>query len=91
MRVVVQDTLKNKQWVGYEGVAVSDGINILAADDPDSFARKTIDLLRSSDQRRQLSAGGRALIESTYDVEMLGTRYRQMLRDLATSALARRA
>lgn len=77
--------------IGYEGVAVSDGVDILAADDPDSFARKTIDLLRSPAQRRLLSAGGRSLIERNYDVETLGARYRQMLSDLATTTVTRRA
>lgn len=65
--------------IGAEGVAWSDGVNILIADTPESFAAKTIELLKSPEVRSSISAAGRRLIEERYDWNILGARISNML------------
>jgi glycosyltransferase involved in cell wall biosynthesis len=77
--------------IGYEGVAVTDGVDILAAEEPEDFARKTVALLRSPALRQLLAAGGRALVERRYDVAVLGARYRERLRGLRAAPRAEAA
>lgn len=53
--------------VGAEGIGVRDGEHIRLADDPDGFARATLDLLSDASLRRRLGAAGRAHVVPRYD------------------------
>jgi glycosyltransferase involved in cell wall biosynthesis len=58
--------------IGYEGVEVSDNVNMLAAEDAATFADRCIRVLASPDLRARLGANGRRLIEERYDWAKLG-------------------
>ncbi len=53
--------------VGAEGIAVSDGRDILLADDPPAMANAIASLARSPERRRAIADAGRALVLSRYD------------------------
>ena len=53
--------------VGAEGLPVTNGEHVLLADQPDTFARAVVQLLRDVDRRRQLEAAARTLVVETYD------------------------
>jgi glycosyltransferase involved in cell wall biosynthesis len=53
--------------IGAEGLPVEDGTHVMLADDPQSFARATVDLIRNTDRRRQLESAARALVVEKYD------------------------
>lgn len=54
--------------MGAEGLAYEDGVDLRLADEPASFARALVDLLRDPAARATLGAGGRRRLESTYDL-----------------------
>lgn len=58
--------------IGAEGVHVTDGVNILMAEDPIVFSTQIVKVLRSPELRDQLSQGGRQLIEQRYNWQVLG-------------------
>ena len=66
---------------------MTDGEDILIADDPAAFAERVIRLLRSPDLRQRLSAGGRRLVAARYDWNEVG----QTLNATLEAAAARRA
>lgn len=53
--------------VGCEGLAVTDGQNILVADGPEAFAEAVLQVLREPTLARSLGQQGRALVEQRYD------------------------
>jgi glycosyltransferase involved in cell wall biosynthesis len=53
--------------LGYEGIAVTPGEDILAADTPAEFAAQVLRVLNDPHLGRQLAADGRKLIEEMYD------------------------
>jgi glycosyltransferase involved in cell wall biosynthesis len=55
--------------IGAEGLPVSDGRDILLADEPAEFARRTVDLLRDEAQRRSLGAAGRRMVTENFSWE----------------------
>jgi glycosyltransferase involved in cell wall biosynthesis len=57
---------------GAEGLEVSHGENILLADDPAEFAEYVAAVTRSPPLRAHLAAGGRALVRSRYDWDVVG-------------------
>ena len=59
---------------GAEGLDVTDGEDILVADDPRLFAEKTVALLLSEALRTRLAAGGRRLVQSKYDWNVVGAK-----------------
>lgn len=61
--------------VGCEGIRVTDGQDILIADDPAAFAAATIRLLTDAEVNRQITLAGRRTAEQLYD-------YRQACRPL---------
>jgi polysaccharide biosynthesis protein PslH len=65
--------------IGAEGIDWTDGTDILIADEPEAFAARTIELLRSPDYRQSLSAAGRQLMQRQYDWNVLGGRVTEML------------
>ena len=52
--------------VGAEGLSLVPGEHLLVADDPVSFARAVVSLLRDPARRRALGAAGRRLVEQRY-------------------------
>lgn len=58
--------------IGCEGLAVQEGENILIADTPDEFARKTLALLTDQDLRRRLEVHGRRTVEEQYSWDKIG-------------------
>ncbi len=59
---------------GAEGLDVTDGEDILIANEPQDFAAKVITLLRSPALRQRLAANGRRLVEARYDWRVVGER-----------------
>ncbi|MGH9144651.1 MAG: glycosyltransferase [Vicinamibacterales bacterium] len=53
--------------VGAEGLPVSDGDHLLLADEPDSFARAVVSVLRDHERRARLETAARALVVERYD------------------------
>ena len=72
---------------GAEGLDVTHGENILIADDPASFARHTVELLRNPELRARLAANGRRLVEEKYSAETMGRKMDALLQEV----LARRS
>jgi glycosyltransferase involved in cell wall biosynthesis len=64
---------------GAEGLEVTHGDDILLADDPQTFARRTVDLLQSLDLRGRLASGGRRLVESRYNWQIVGQELRALV------------
>ena len=60
--------------IGYEGVEVTDGENVMMAEDAGTFADRCVRVLRSPELRLTLSRNGRRLIEERYDWAVLGQR-----------------
>jgi len=52
--------------VGAEGLPVTDGENILLADEPQDFAARVVSLLSSAKQRTRLGTAARQLVETRY-------------------------
>jgi sugar transferase (PEP-CTERM/EpsH1 system associated) len=53
--------------IGAEGLPVSDGTDIILADDPDSFAKAVVGLIRDADRRRRIEQAARRLVVERYD------------------------
>ena len=53
--------------VGAEGLPVTDGEHLMLADEPRTFARAVVHLLRDAERRAQLAAAARALVVERYD------------------------
>ena len=53
--------------VGAEGLPVVNGKHVILADEPQTFARAVLELLRDADRRRQLEAAARKLVVEKYD------------------------
>lgn len=83
--------------MGAEGLAVTDGVDILMAEEPATFAAQTVRILRSPDLRQHLAEGGRRLVEQRYNWARLSERLSALLEDIvarrstvkATAAVAR--
>jgi glycosyltransferase involved in cell wall biosynthesis len=72
MRVKILDAMARglpvvSTRLGAEGIAATDGENILLADGADAFAQAVVRLLRDVALRRRLAQNARQLIESRYD------------------------
>lgn len=55
-----------------EGIAARDGVEVLQADDPASFADRVLELLQDGERRERLAGAGRALVERSYSWDALG-------------------
>ena len=69
--------------LGAEGLDVQDGKNILIADTNDQLVEAIDSVSKNEEQRKQLVAGGRALVSNHYDWSQLGAllfeNYRKLL------------
>lgn len=70
--------------VGAGGIDVEDGTHALLADDPAGFAAATVRLLRDEGERARLGAAARRLAVERYDWAVLGARFEELVRSLAT-------
>jgi glycosyltransferase involved in cell wall biosynthesis len=68
---------------GAEGLEVLDGEHLLLADDPESFAAKTVELLGNPDLSHQLTNNARRLVEQRYDWQQIGQRFTALVEDVA--------
>jgi polysaccharide biosynthesis protein PslH len=57
--------------IGAEGLAAEDGVHLLLADTPSLFASRTVELLRSPEQRRRLGENGRHLALSRHSWDQI--------------------
>ncbi len=71
---------------GAEGIDAVPDRDILIADAPDEFARRVVTLLDNAEQRRQLAANARKLVEEKYDWSTI----LPALEDVYTQSLADR-
>jgi glycosyltransferase involved in cell wall biosynthesis len=76
---------------GAEGLAVTDGDNLLLADNPESFARRTAELLGNAALRHDLAANARRLVEGRYDWEAIGQRFADLVETTAKEKIRRTA
>jgi len=71
--------------IASEGIDVSDGVNILLADQADQFAAQIIRLIENPDERARLGKAARRLAIERYDYESIGKSlseyYVKMVRD----------
>ncbi len=70
---------------GCEGLAVTDGCELLVRADPEAFADAIIELLNHHALAERLRRAGRALVETHYDWTKLLGKYEQELMALANS------
>ena len=70
--------------VGCEGLDVTDGKDILIADDPEDFAEKTNRLLRDKETRHKLEVNARELAKS-YDWKHIQEKQEEIYQELVTS------
>ena len=68
--------------IGAEGVAYTDGEDILMAEHPAEFAAQTVRILKAPVLRESLSRAGRKLIEAKYDWAILANDINVMLEGL---------
>jgi glycosyltransferase involved in cell wall biosynthesis len=57
--------------LGAEGIPITQGVNILIADDPENFAREIIKLISSSEYSKQIASRLHELIAEKYDIPTL--------------------
>ncbi|HUV30008.1 MAG TPA: glycosyltransferase [Acidobacteriota bacterium] len=69
--------------VGAEGLAVTDGDNIIIADGDESFARSVLRCIDDEVLRQSVARGGRLLVESHYRWQTLAARLNRYLNSLA--------
>ena len=67
--------------VGAEGLPVTDGQDILLADDPDAFAKATVRLLKNAELRQRIGHAGRCLAER-YSWDAAAQRFSQICVDV---------
>jgi glycosyltransferase involved in cell wall biosynthesis len=60
--------------MGAEGIDVTNGENIIIADDPKDFANAVVKLLRNKEECLRLGANARKLAETTYDWKIIGSK-----------------
>ena len=66
---------------GAEGLDVVDGEHLLVADDPETFASRTRELLFGRDLRMRLTANARHLVEIRYDWQGIGRSFIHLLEE----------
>ena len=68
--------------IGAEGLPVSDGSDIVLADDPVSFADGVVRLIRDADTRRRIEQAARRLVVERYDWSAVGQDFEDALKAL---------
>jgi polysaccharide biosynthesis protein PslH len=70
--------------LGAEGIACSDGENIIIADDPREFAEKVCYLLENREKAETLGSNARKLVEMEYDADVVWKKWRKIYDRLLT-------
>jgi sugar transferase (PEP-CTERM/EpsH1 system associated) len=65
--------------IGAEGLPVTDGKEILIADEPQSFAEAVVSLLNHPERRRQLGSSARGLVECNYKWRSVTDQFEEIL------------
>lgn len=68
--------------IGAEGIDVTNGENIIIADNPDEFARRSVELLKNPEKAERIGKKARELIIEKYDWEKIGKRYNKIYEEL---------
>jgi glycosyltransferase involved in cell wall biosynthesis len=63
--------------VGAEGLGITPGRHFVSADEPATFAREVIGLLRDPERRRRIGDTGRSLVETCYSWPTIGRAFEQ--------------
>jgi glycosyltransferase involved in cell wall biosynthesis len=71
--------------IGCEGLDVTDGRDIVVADDPHTLAAAIVALLRDPERARQLGQAGRELVQRRYEWDVLGDGLDQIYCDAAAA------
>lgn len=74
--------------LGCEGFPLTDGQELLFADDAESFARSVVALLREPDRRARLGEAGRRFVEATYGWPAIVPKLKAVYRDLGVNGEA---
>ena len=69
--------------IGAEGIAATDGKDILIADSPEEFAEAIDRLFRNAETFEALRQAGRSLVEERYDWGVLGRQINRIVDELA--------
>lgn len=67
--------------IGAEGIEAQVDEEIIIADDPEEFARKTVYLLKHSEEAQKIGQRARRVIEEKYDWEVINTTIRQVYKE----------
>lgn len=70
--------------IGCEGISCENGTHIRIADSEDTFAETVTDLFANHAARLELEQNARQLVERTYSWQIIGSRLRELYRDLAS-------
>lgn len=76
---------------GAEGLDVTDGVDIVLADEPAAFAAAVLRLLRDPAERTRLAANARQLVEQRYDWDAIGQRFVALVEDVVAQRRQERA
>lgn len=68
--------------IGCEGLEVSPNKDILVADDPRDFAKKTVTLIEDKKFRQEITQNARRLVETKYDWEKIALGYEEVYKKL---------
>lgn len=68
---------------GAEGLQVTHGEHLIVADDAETFALRTVELLDNPDLRSRLAAGARCLVEERYDWNQIGRHFAALIEETA--------
>ncbi len=68
--------------VGAEGIDVTNGENVIIADDPAEFARETVNLLSNPEKTEEIGKKARELVLEKYDWRKIGKRYSALYEEL---------
>jgi sugar transferase (PEP-CTERM/EpsH1 system associated) len=71
--------------IGAEGLPVSDGTNIVLADDPGAFAEAVVRLIRDAAARRVIEQAARRLVVERYDWSAVAQDFENALRGLGAT------
>jgi polysaccharide biosynthesis protein PslH len=68
--------------VGAEGLPVTDGHDIVLADEPEALARQIVDLARDQARRRALGEAARRLVTENFTWDVVAKRFGEICRDV---------
>lgn len=71
--------------IGAEGIDATDGQHLLLADDADAFVRQILSAADSAHLHQALSKAGRALVDTTYSWDVVGTGVHRILSQICAA------